>query len=138
MKKIWSMSLALAGVTLLSSCNAIDAIGNAGRLNATYELTSVNGRGIPTIVYSEPGYRLEILNANFTLEENGTYSEAGIVRETINGFSETRSTSSYGYYEYYGGEITFDEDGGRTYYGYLDGNTLVVEDQGVSMTYRRY
>ena len=138
MKKIWSMSLALAGVTLLSSCNALDAIGNAGRLNATYELTSVNGRNIPATVYSEPGYRLEVLNANFTLEEDGTYSEAGIVRETINGFSETRSTSSYGYYEYYGGEITFDEDSGRRYYGYLEGNTLVVEDQGVSMTYRRY
>ena len=138
MKKIWSMSLALAGVTLLSGCNALDAIGNNGRLNATYELTSVNGRNIPATVYSEPGYRLEVLNANFTLEEDGTYSEAGIVRETINGISETRSSSSYGYYEYYGGEITFDESGGRTYYGYLDGNTLVVEDQGVSMTYRRY
>lgn len=132
------MSLALAGVAILSSCNALDAIGNGGRLNATYELQSVNGTRIPALVYQEPGYRLEVLNANFTLEEDGTYTEGGIVRETINGYSETRTSSSFGYYEYYNGEITFDEDSGRRYYGYLDGNTLTVEDQGVTMTYRRY
>ncbi len=138
MRRIWSMSMALAGAVILSSCNALDSIGSAGRLNATYELWSVNGRNVPATVYSEPGYRLEVLNANFTLEEDGTYSEAGIVRETINGFSETRSTSSWGYYDYYNGEFTFDGEDGRRYYGYLDGNTLVIEDQGVTMAYRRY
>ena len=138
MRKIRSMSLALAGAVILSSCNALDAIGSAGRLNATYDLWLVNGSNIPATVYSEPGYRLEVLNANFTLEEDGTYTEAGIVRETINGFSETRSTSSWGYYDYYNGELTFDDTDGRRYYGYLEGNTPVIEDQGVRMTYRRY
>ncbi len=138
MRKVWSMGVALAGVAVLSSCSALDAIGSAGRLNATYELRSVNGQSVPAVVVSEPGYRFEVLNANFTLEEDGTYSEAGIVKETINGFSETRSSSSSGYYDYYDGEITFDEDSGRRYYGYLEGSTLVIEDQGVRMTYRRY
>jgi hypothetical protein len=138
MRKVWSMGMVLAGAAVLSSCSALDAIGSAGRLNATYELRSVNGIAVPATVYSEPGYRLEVLNANFTLEEDGTYSEAGIVRETVNGFSETRSSSSWGYYEYYNGEITFDEQNGRRYYGYLEGNTLIIEDQGVQMTYRRY
>lgn len=138
MRKVWSMGVLLAAVTVLSSCNAIDAIANAGRLNATYELTSVNGTRVPAVVYQEPGYRLEVLNANFTLEEDGSYTEAGIVRETINGISSTQSTSTFGYYDYYDGELTFDESGGRRYYGTLDGTTLIVEDQGVRMVYRRY
>lgn len=138
MRKVWSMGVLLAAVTVLSSCNAIDAIANAGRLNATYELTSVNGTRVPAVVYQEPGYRLEVLNANFTLEEDGSYTEAGIVRETINGISSTQSTSTFGYYDYYNGELTFDESGGRRYYGTLDGTTLIVEDQGVRMVYRRY
>lgn len=138
MRKVWSMGILLAAVTVLSSCNAIDAIANAGRLNATYELTSVNGTRVPAVVYQEPGYRLEVLNANFTLEEDGSYTEAGIVRETINGISSTQSTSTFGYYDYYNGELTFDESGGRRYYGTLDGTTLIVEDQGVRMVYRRY
>ena len=138
MRKVRSMSLALAAVAVLSSCSAIDAIANSGRLNATYELTTVNGVRIPAVIYQEPGYRVEVLNANFTLEEDGTYTEAGILRETFDGESSTVSSSTYGYYEYYDGEITFDESGGRRYYGYLDGSTLVIEDQGVTMRYRRY
>lgn len=98
----------------------------------------MNGYQVPAVVYQEPGYRLEVLNAAFTLEDDGTYSEAGIVRETINGQTATRSSSSYGYYDYYNGELTFDENGGRRYYGTVDGNTLVIDDQGVRMTYRRY
>jgi hypothetical protein len=137
MRKAMLLSGALA-VSFLSGCSAIDAIANAGRLNATYELTSVNGVGIPANIYQEPGYRLDVLNANFTLEDDGTYTEAGIMRETVNGISSTVSNSTYGYYDYYNGELTFDESGGRRYYGRIDGNTLVIEDQGVTLRYRRY
>lgn len=138
MRKARSLSFALAGAAILSSCSAVDSIANAGRLNATYELATVNGVRVPAVIYSEPGYRLEVLNANFTLEDDGTYTEAGIVRETINGASSTRSTSTYGFYDYYDGELTFDESGGRRYYGYVSGSSLVVEDRGVTLTYRRY
>ena len=137
MKRIWSAGLAVASLFLLASCSAVDAIGsNSGR--GTYDLVAVNGYQVPTVVYEEPGYRLEVLNANFTLETDGTYSEAGIVRETTYGGSSTRSSSSYGNYDYYNGQITFYESSGRQYYGSLNGNTLTIEDQGVTMTYRRY
>jgi hypothetical protein len=138
MRKVWSIGAALAAATVLSSCSAIDAIGNAGRLNATYELRTVNGIGVPAIIHQEAGYRLEILNANFTLESDGTYSEGGILRETINGISTTYTSETFGYYDYFGGELTFDENNGRRYYGRIEGSTLVVEDQGVELRYRRY
>lgn len=137
MRKVRSLSFVLAAV-VLSGCTAIDSIANAGRLNATYELITVNGMRVPAVIYSEPGYRLEVLNANFTLEDDGTYTEAGIVRETIDGVSSTRSSSTYGFYDYYDGELTFDENGGRRYYGFVSGSSLVVEDRGVTLTYRRY
>ena len=135
MRKVLS---ALAAVAVLSSCSALDAIGTAGRVNGTFELEYVNGSRVPALLYQEPGYRLEVLNANFTLETDGTYTEAGIVRETVNGNSSTRSSSSFGYYDYSNGELTFDEEGGHRYYGTLTGSTLVIEDQGVTMEYRRF
>jgi hypothetical protein len=138
MRKIKSAGLALAALVILSSCSALDAISSGGVLRGTYELTNVNGTRVPAVVYQEPGYRLEVLSAAFTLEDDGTYSEAGIVRETINGQSETRSSESYGYYDYYNGELTFDESTGRRYYGSVDGTTLIIDDQGVRMVYRRY
>jgi hypothetical protein len=138
MRTIKSAGIALASLMVLSSCTALDAISSGGLIRGTYELTSVNGDRIPAVVYQETGYRLEVLSAAFTLEDDGTYSEAGIIRETINGQTATRSSESYGYYDYYNGELTFDESTGRRYYGSIDGTTLVIDDQGVRMVYRRY
>jgi hypothetical protein len=138
MRKVRLVSFALASLAILSSCTALDSIAGAGSVRGTFELSTVNGDQVPALVYQEPGYRLDVLSAAFTLENDGTYSEAGIVRESVNGSSSTRSSSSYGTYSYYNGEITFNESGGRTYYGTLDGSTLVIDDQGVRMIYRRY
>ena len=138
MRKARSVGFALAALTVLSSCSALDAISSAGRTRGTFELTNVNGVRVPAVIYSEPGYRVEVLNANFTLEDDGSYTEAGIVRETVNGSSSTSSSSSYGTYDYYNGQITFYESNGRQYYGSLDGYTLIVDDQGMTMEYRRY
>ena len=139
MRRVRSVGIALACLAILSSCTALDGITGAGRVRGTYELSTVNGYQVPTVVYQEPGYRLEVLNAAFTLEDDGTYSEAGIIRETINGQTQTRSSESFGYYDYYNGELTFDEGNtGRRYYGTVDGYTLVIEDEGVRMVYRRY
>lgn len=138
MRKVWSVSLSVAALAVLSSCSAIDAIGSAGRMRGTFELRAVNGSRIPATIYSEPGYRVEVLNANFTLENDGTYTEAGIIRETVNGSSSTSSSSSYGRFDSYGDEITFTESNGRRYYGRMQGYTLIVEDQGVTLEYVRY
>lgn len=138
MRKAWSVGFALAAITVLSSCSALDAIGSAGRTRGTFELRTVNGTRVPAVIYSEPGYRVEVLSAAFTLEDDGTYTEAGIIRETVNGSSSTSSSSSYGTYDYFNGEVTFYESSGRRYYGSLDGYTLIVEDQGITMVYQRY
>lgn len=138
MRKVRLVSFALASLAILSSCTALDSITSAGRVRGTYQLWTVNGSSVPAVVYQEPGYRLEVIDAAFTLEDDGSYSESGIVRETINGQTSTRSSSSYGTYDYYNGELTFDEDSGRRYYGSIDNNTLIIDDQGVQMTYRRY
>lgn len=54
----------------------------------------MNGYQVPAVVYQDPGYRLEVLSAAFTLEDDGTYTEAGIIRETINGQTAMRSSES--------------------------------------------
>lgn len=137
MRKVWTLGVALASLVAISGCNAIDSISN-GRVTGSYELRSINGTQPPALVYQKPGYAEEILSATFSLENDGRYSEAGIIRETINGRSTTSATSSYGYYDEYNGEITFTERGGRTYYGSANNGRLVIDDQGLTLTYLRY
>ncbi|MEO5590567.1 MAG: hypothetical protein ABIS03_13340 [Gemmatimonadaceae bacterium] len=137
MRLLKSVVLAVTVLTASSACTALDSIASGNRVTGTYSLYRVNGYSLPTTIYQEPGYRVEVLNAAFTLETDGTFSEAGIVRETYNGQSTTRSSSSYGYYDNYNGELTFDDNSGRRYYGNSDGNTLVIDDRGIQMTYRR-
>ncbi|HVF39527.1 MAG TPA: hypothetical protein VM939_06470 [Gemmatimonadaceae bacterium] len=136
MRKAWSLGAALMATTILAGCSAVDLVGT-GRVAGTYELRSVNGYQVPAVYYEEPGYRLEVLNANFTLENDGTFTEALILRETVRGSTNTSSTSTYGNYDYYNGEFTFDEAGGHRYYGRINGSTLIIEDEGVTMEYRR-
>ena len=137
MRKVWTLGVALASLVVLSGCDAIDAI-SSGRITGTYELRTVNGAQPPALIYQEPGYYEEVLSATFSIESDGTYSEAGIIRETINGRSTTSSTSSYGYYDEYNGDITFTTESGRTFYGTVTNGRLVIQDQGLSMTYLRY
>ncbi|HUQ48146.1 MAG TPA: hypothetical protein VM053_07890 [Gemmatimonadaceae bacterium] len=137
MRKVWTLGVALASLVVLSGCNAIDAI-SSGRITGTYELRTVNGAQPPALIYQEPGYYEEVLSATISLENDGSYSEAGIIRETINGRSTTSSTSSYGYYDEYNGDITFTTQAGRTFYGTATNGRLVIQDQGLTMTYLRY
>lgn len=137
MRKVWTLGFALASLVFISGCTALDAI-SSGRVSGTYELRSINGAQPPALIYQEPGYAEEIISATFSLENDGRYSEAGIIRETINGRSTTSGTSSYGYYDEYNGDITFTEQGGRRYYGSVTNGRLVITDQGLTLTYLRY
>lgn len=137
MRKVWTLGAALASLVVISGCNAIDALGS-GRVVGTYELRTVNGAQPPALIYQEPGYYEEVLSATFSLENDGSYSEAGIIRETINGRSTTSSTSSYGYYDEYNGDITFTVQGGRVFYGNVSNGRLTIQDQGLTLTYLRY
>ena len=139
MRKNLSFAAALLGILLFGGCRVGDVLGpDSNSISGTYELRTVNGRGLPAVLHQEPGYRLEVLNANFTFSRDGTYSEAGIVREIVNGSASTSSSSTNGYYEYYNGEITFQDNTGRTYYGSVDRNSLRVVDDGVMLIYQRY
>lgn len=139
MRKNLSIGVALLGIVILGGCSVGDVLGpGSNSVSGTYELRSVNGRGLPAVLYQEPGYRLEVLNANFTFSRDGTFSEAGIVREVVNGSASTSSSSTSGYYEYYNGDVTFEDNTGRIYYGEVDRNTLRVVDDGVTLIYERY
>ncbi len=137
MRKIWTLGIALASVAVLSSCSAVDSIAS-GRVTGTYQLVGVNGYAPPALIYQEPGYREDVLSATFSLESDGSYTDAAIIRQTTNGRSTTATASSYGYYDEYNGQITFNETGGRRFYGTVRGGRLTIDDQGLTMTYDRY
>jgi hypothetical protein len=135
MKKFWTLGVALASVMVLSSCSTIDNL--TGNVTGDYQLRSINGTTPPALIYSEPGYTEEVLSATFTLNTDGSYTDAAIIRETTNGRSVTSSSTSYGFYDEYNGDITFNEQGGRQYYGTVTSGRLEVDDQGLTMMYTR-
>ena len=135
MKKFWTLGVALASVMVLSSCSTLDNL--TGNVNGDYQLRQINGQNPPALVYSEPGYTEEVLSATFSLNSDGTYTNAALIRETTNGNSVTSPSTSFGYYNEYNGEITFDEQGGREYYGTVSSGRLEVDDQGLTMIYQR-
>ena|ERR1019366_3348861 len=136
MRKVWTLGIALASLVVISGCSAVDSLVNGGVIG-NYQLRDVNGTQTPALVYQVPGYTEEILSATFSLNNDGSYSEGGIIRETTNGQVSTSSTSSYGYYNEYNGDITFTENSGRTFYGTFTNGRLIVQDQGLTMTYLR-
>ncbi len=135
MKKFWTLGVALASVLVLSSCSTIDNL--TGNITGDYQLRQINGTTPPALIYSEPGYTEEVLSATFTLNNDGSYTDAAIIRETTNGRSFTSSSTSYGYYDQYNGDITFTEQGGRQYFGTASSGRLDIQDQGLTMTYTR-
>ena len=135
MKKLWTLGVALASVMVLSSCSTIDNL--TGNISGDYQLRQINGATPPALVYSEPGYTEEVLSATFTLNSDGSYTDAAIIRETTNGRAVTSPSTSYGYYDQYNGEITFTEQGGRQYYGTVSSGRLEIDDQGLRMIYIR-
>jgi len=135
MKKLWTLGIALASVMVLSSCSTIDNL--TGNIAGDYQLRQVNGSSLPAVVYSSPGYTEEVMSETFTLNTDGSYTDAAIIRQTTNGQAVTSPSTSYGYYDEYNGQITFTEQGGRQFYGTVSSGRLEVDDQGLVLIYVR-
>ena len=124
---------ALALVMSVTACSDITGLGDYG----TYDLRSVNGRGLPFVVENTSNYRLELVRSTLTLERGGEYSTTFTWRETEFGSTRTETERFTGYYEREGDDLwLYDDFNGDETYGYFDGRSLWVQAGGVEYEYR--
>ena len=136
--------IGLAAVTLFAACS--DSSGPNSSLTGSYDLITINGAGMPFVVFFDQSSRLEIIGGDVTLNSNGTFSSSGTYRQTLGGGpAQTVTETCLGTYTVNGNSITFNEptivgtNCGGVYNGTWDGDdTLTVAfDATVQAVFRK-
>ena len=126
------MVLALAGAA---------ACGDSGtglvNVEGTYTLRSINGSNLPYTALQTGSQRVEIIDDVISFAANGTYTEVGHTRTTINGSATTDTGADNGTYTTAGTSITLRSTDGSTTVGTINGGTLTLVDQGLSAVFTR-
>jgi hypothetical protein len=130
--------LALIGLCLLSACGS-DSTGISGDASGSYDLALVNNAPPPYIYFQDATTTDRITGGNFTLNEDGTFTQTLEFDETIVGEGTTTDASTCnGTYTQSGGNFTFTEvdtaDGacGGIYSGSWNGDERFTFSLGVA------
>ena len=128
--------LAAASLLVFTACG--DSTGPNARVGA-YELTSINGQGLPQIVDQDPqtGETLEITAGLVTLNSDGTFTDRTDYRFTsgtqvFNDFDEASGT-----YSISGNNVTFQTFQGDVYSMAVSGGTLTQVEPGFTLVYQK-
>lgn len=136
--------IGLAAVTLFAACS--DSSGPNAGVTGSYALITLNGSGLPVVVFFDQFSTFRITGGNVTLNSNNTFSSSGTYQETVtNGQTTTVTETCDGTYTRNGNSITFTEvtvsntNCGGVYNGTWDGsNTLTVAfDATVQAVFRK-
>ena len=136
--------ITLAAVTLFAACS--DSSGPNSDVTGSYALITLNGSGLPVVVFFDQNSTFRITGGNVTLSSNGTFTSSGTYQETLAGGQSTTATETCnGTYTRNGNSITFTEvtvastNCGGVYNGTWDGNdTLTVAfDATVRAVFRK-
>ena len=134
-----SLMLAFAAVT---ACGGGDG-GNDPKVSlpGTYNLSTVDGQGLPYILFQDATLKVEAKNGTFTITGSGTYTENVTLRFTdANGVDEVPSICS-GTYTTSGNNLTITETEtdlcGGSWTATWDGRNTISIDYGVTVVYKR-
>ena len=131
------LMLALGAVTLLA-CGG-DSTGPGGNPVGSWELTTVNGSGLPfTIIQiASPPYRVEVLSDTYIFSDNGTWTGTTVLRENDNGTITTTSEPSDGTWSQAGATVTINYSDGSSSSATISGDRITVAESGVTAIYER-
>jgi len=136
--------LGLIAVVAYTACS--DSSGPNPAVTGSYALITINGSGLPVIIYQDAFVVFRINAGNVTLNSNNTFSKSGTYQETLTGGQPTTvSETCTGTYAVNGNSVTFSEatsstaNCGGVYNGTWDGsNTLTVAfDATVQAVFRK-
>jgi hypothetical protein len=136
--------IALAAVTLFAACS--DSTGPNAEVTGSYALITLNGSGLPVVVFFDQFTTFRITGGNVTLNSNNTFTSSGTYQEVLStGQTTTVTETCDGTYTRNGNSITFTEvtvsntNCGGVYNGTWDGDdTLTVAfDATVQAVFRK-
>lgn len=127
--------LAFALVALTSACD--DSVAPP-TIFGTYQLQTVDGKTLPTVLLDEDGYVFTAEDATYTLREDGTFTNSLTWKETYGGWTHDFTHSFEGTYSIADDLVIFvwpAEDNRWT--GTLTGRELSVTEHGNTWLYRK-
>jgi hypothetical protein len=128
-----------AVVTLLAlaACGGDSSTGINGNIAGTYNLSTVNGSGLPFVLQAA-NPKVEILSDQLIVNGNGTFSENGSFRVTNGTQVTTQVIPDAGTYTINGTAVSFVfNSDGSTGTGTLSGNSLIIAQSGFSSVYTK-
>jgi hypothetical protein len=109
-----------------------------GPFSGTYSLRTINGTALPYTVGEVEGFKLEIVSDVFTFNENRTFRDIAVTRETENGVPTTVTDTIDGTFVVLNNTIQLTETGGQQLTATLSGgNTMTASGQGLTFVYRK-
>lgn len=134
--------LCILALALVVGCS--DSNAPRRTITGTYPLININGDPLPSLVYQETNYTLEVTDGTISLGSNGTFTDSYTIRENDNGTVSSYTIPCSGTWSRSGNNLTLQEtttaDCGDYATATWDGsNTLTVdwESLGVPAVHRR-
>jgi hypothetical protein len=103
-----------------------------------YELQTLNGFILPTVVYEDPSEVDELLSETFRIYTDGSYTDDYTLRVSSSSGQSTISRRDVGTYMRYGNALQFvDGNNGQSFDGDIVGTTLTITQNNNVYVYRR-
>jgi hypothetical protein len=129
-------SLAAAALAFVAACGGSDIPSAAsGSVAGTYTLRTVNGTSLPFVLSQTGPSKTEVVDDAFTLVDNGTWTQSGHKRNTVNGQVITTGTSDAGTFTQSGTAITLSSATTGALVGTIANGTLSLTEEGVAFVY---
>jgi hypothetical protein len=131
--------LAIASVSLVFGLVACaDLVGLDYDGAGEYQLETLNGFSLPTVVYEDAFERDELLAETFRLYSDGSYTDDYTLRVSSSSGQSTQTYRDVGTYTRYDTQIQFiDGNTGEAFNGEINGRTLTITQNGNFYVYRR-
>jgi hypothetical protein len=126
------MLLALAAAV---ACG--DSSTSPAEASGTYTLQSVNGSPLPFTLSEVDATKFEITSDQLALNDDGTWTEAGLIRTTQNGQVTTGTLLDAGTYTLTGTALTLVSNQFGPSNGSLDNGTLTLAGEGLVLLYQK-
>ena len=129
--------LAVAAV-VLGSLACGDLSGPDTDFFGAYDLQTLNGNILPTIVYQDPSELDELISETFRIYTDGSYTDDYTLRVSGSSGQSTINRRDVGTYLRSGNTLQFvDGNNGQSFDGEIDGKTLTITQNNNVYVYRR-
>jgi len=137
MRKSLLRIASLAVLVGLAACADLVGLGY-GNLIGEYDLKTLNGFQLPTIVYQDALEQDELLSERFTIFADGSYTDDYTLRISSSSGQSTASYRDVGTYTQYDTQLQFvDGRTGDAFNGEINGRTLTITQGGNYYVYQR-